>query len=246
MTPAALDQAVWRANQWGAVGGAHGVPSHFSALDAELPDRGWPQRVLVELLLPSFGIGELRLLLPVLAQATRERKPVMLIAPPAMPYAPALAAGGVALEHLLLVQPRTERDTLWTIEQALKSGSLSIVLAWLPEKHRGLPNDRLRRLQLAATASGGLCFVFRPDTVRVQASPAPLRIALATTADVRLTATIVKRRGPPATQSIVIDLPAPTDGTAASRLKRSLASLLASALPPTHDAALPQAVNDAA
>lgn len=204
---AAMVSSVWRASQLGAAHEAQGVSSQFAVLDAELPGRGWPRRALVELMSDTFGIGELRLLLPVLTQSTRAGKPVMLIAPPALPYAPALAAGGVILEQLLLVQPHTERDILWTTEQALKSSSLDLVLAWLPEKRHCLPNNRLRRLQLAATESNSVCFVFRPMAACAQPSPAPMRLALVA-AERGLVVTLVKRRGPPAASPIHIDIPA--------------------------------------
>lgn len=198
--------AVWRAHQLGCAGAARGVPSQFAALDAQLPDAGWPLGALTELLAESFGIGELRLLMPALAQITRAGKPVMWIAPPALPYAPALADAGVALEHLLLVQPESERDRWWATEQALKSGSVGAVLAWLPEQRRPATSDRLRRLQLAAAGSDGLCFVFRPAAARAQASPAPLRIVLAAAQGGRLSLALIKRRGPPRAAPIVLDL----------------------------------------
>jgi len=77
--------ALWRAHQLGSAGAARGVPSQFAALDAELPDTGWPRGALTELLAESFGIGELRLLIPALARLTRAGKPVQWIAPPALP-----------------------------------------------------------------------------------------------------------------------------------------------------------------
>jgi protein ImuA len=197
--------AVWRAHQLGRVGAARGVPSQFVALDAELPEAGWPRGALTELLAESFGVGELRLLMPALAQLTRAGRPVLWISPPAMPYAPALVHAGVALEHLLLVQPANDRDRWWAIEQSLKSGCTGAVLAWLPEERRLATNDRLRRLQLAAAGSDGLCFVFRPAAARTVPSAAPLRIVLAAAEGGRLSLTLLKRRGPPRSAPITID-----------------------------------------
>ena len=42
------------------------LPSGYPDLDRHLQGGGWPQQGLMELLLPQAGIGELRLLLPVL------------------------------------------------------------------------------------------------------------------------------------------------------------------------------------
>ena len=59
------------------------MASGFAALDAELPDGGWPRRVLSELLLPHPGVGEIRLLAPPLVAAQRAGRPVMIFDPPA-------------------------------------------------------------------------------------------------------------------------------------------------------------------
>lgn len=202
--------AVWRANQLGHAL-ASGVPSRFAALDAELPGAGWPLASLIELLVPHSGIGEMRLLLPVFAQRSQNAQAVMLIAPPAVPYAPALTAHGVALERLLVVHAPQRADRLWTIEQALRSGSLGALVAWLPEEH-GVPvlNDQLRRLQLAAQVSRAVVFAVRPLAAQINASPAPLRIALAPAGGDRLELTLVKRQGPPLAAPIVVNLPAST------------------------------------
>src|SRR5581483_2385709 len=83
---------------------------------------GWPRGVLTEIHLPLEGIGELRVLLPALARLSREDRWIVFIAPPYIPYAPALAAGGVELSRLLLVHPKTRADHLWAVESSLRSG----------------------------------------------------------------------------------------------------------------------------
>ena len=129
----------------------HAVASGFAALDAELPDGGWPRRVLSELLLPHPGVGEIRLLAPPLVAAQRAGRPVMIFDPPADLSAAALAGLGFDVEQLLVVNTRARvvpgSDSLWALEQALKSGHVGAVLAWLPPRLR---TERLRRLQLAA------------------------------------------------------------------------------------------------
>ncbi|MEO7243856.1 MAG: hypothetical protein ABIX12_01725, partial [Rubrivivax sp.] len=107
----ALHPSLWRASQLGRVGGRV-QPSGFAALDAVLPGGGWPAGVLTELLLPHPGVGEWRLLAPALAAlqragATDGRAPphsVMLFDPPARPCAWTLAALGLVLPQLLVVQ----------------------------------------------------------------------------------------------------------------------------------------------
>lgn len=217
-----LRPRVWQALTAGQAeaDASEAVPSGFAALDRVLPGGGWPARALIELL-GERGIGELRLLLPVLAQRTQAGAPVMLIAPPLVPYAPALAAQGLRLEQLLLVQAPEGGACLWSIEQALKSGSLSALLAWLPEEGRhgrhgrqgragGSSFDALRRLQLAAQQmpADGLVFLLRSPAARDSASPAPLRIALSPHRR-GITLDLFKRRGQPLAAPVTLDLPAP-------------------------------------
>ena len=200
--------SIWRADQLGGAA-ARCVPSQFTALDRELPGTGWPLSNLIELLPSRHGIGEMRLLLPALARLSHERS-IMMVAPPAIPYAPALVEHGVALEHLIVVQVLQRNDRLWVIEQALKSAGIGALVAWSPEEQHVLQADHLRRLQLAAQASRTLTFVFRPAIAQAGSSPAPLRIALAPAASDQLALNIFKRRGPPPATPIVIDLPPAT------------------------------------
>jgi hypothetical protein len=149
----------------------------FRALDAGLPGSGWPQSGLVEILTPRYGLGELRLLIPLLAQSSRAAAPrwVTWIAPPFEPYAPALAGRGIALERQLVVRTETP---LWAMEQALLSGACGIALAWV---RRAQPRS-LRRLQLATERGRGCGFVFRALSSARESSPAMLRLQYEPTA----------------------------------------------------------------
>src|ERR1044071_6445717 len=60
--------SVWRGRSRAAV---ETFPTGFAALDAGLPGGGWPRHGLIEILTPQPGIGELYLLLPVLARLSR-------------------------------------------------------------------------------------------------------------------------------------------------------------------------------
>jgi hypothetical protein len=79
------------------------LTSGFAALDAELPGGGWPLGALCELLPRHVGIGELRLLGPALASLSAAGRSLAWIAPPHRPYAPALAAAGIDLARVLVV-----------------------------------------------------------------------------------------------------------------------------------------------
>lgn len=292
----ALHPAVWRASQIG--GGAQATsPSGFAVLDAELPGGGWPHGVLTELLLSQPGIGELRLLAPVLravsmpvvpvppaatpVSSTRHRRTgaagtaaaaspvrafgaadaagvssparpvsgsprtaaatpdtgrcVMLFDPPASLSAWALAQCGLDSRHWLVVRSRPlgqgqqgrqgqppdlapgvprgasrlapllpGADLLWALEQALKSGQVGAVLAWLPVNLRA---DALRRLQLAAQAQAGPVFLFRDALARGRPSPAPLRLLLQPAGVDALGVRLLKRRGPLLAQPLKLALP---------------------------------------
>lgn len=199
--------SVWQADRIAHHAGAV-RPTGFSALDDELPGGGWPTGALIELLLERPGVGELSMLLPVLARSLPDQW-IVWLAPPLLPYAPALARAGVPLARLLIVRPEDPQTLLWATRQATVSGSCAAVLAWVPR----IDNTGLRRLQLAAEESATPLFLFRPSAVAGQSSPAPLRLALAARGDL-LEVRILKRRGPPAGRPILLEVHA-AEGTPA-------------------------------
>ncbi len=201
-----LPTAVWRASQLGHCA-VCALSSGFPALDTELPGAGWPTGMLTELIGRESGIGELRLLVPLLRQLTRERRFVVLLGPPQIPYAPALASHGIDLDYLLIVQAAHAPDRLWAVEQTLKSTGFGALLAWLPQE-RTRP-EHLRRMQLAAQSATGPVFLFRQLAAQFDASPAPLRLLLLPRPDQRLSVQILKRRGPVMADPLQIDLPQP-------------------------------------
>lgn len=185
-----LSELLLRADVWrgGAAPPAAAEPTGFSALDALLPGGGWPVGALTEIVAPREGVGELRVLLPALARLSRGDRWIAFVAPPYIPYAPALAAAGVALARVLLVHPKRE-DQLWAVESSLRAGACAAVLAWIAEAE----GAALRRLQLAAEAGGaiGMLYARRP----LGASIAALRLALAPAAAGAVDVHILKRRG---------------------------------------------------
>jgi protein ImuA len=227
--PETLHPALWLGHQLGR-SGRHAVPSGFAALDAELPGGGWPRRVLSELLLPHAGVGEIRLLAPVLVAAQQAGRLVMVFDPPAALSAPALARLGFDLDELLVVNTRSRvvpgSDSLWALEQALKSGHVGAVVAWLPPRLRA---ERLRRLQLAAHNHDGAAFVLREAAAAARPTASPLRLALQAGGVDRLQLRVLKRRGPPLEAPLQLALPAVLSN-AARRRSQSVGEV-ASALP---------------
>ncbi len=163
----------------------------FAALDAGLPGGGWPRHGLVEILTSQTGVGELYLVLPAVAALSRHSPDrwCVWVSPPHEPFAPALDAQGVALDRMLLVRGvsaasrqgesgrRSSKEgveEVWALEQALKSGAASIVLAWLPR----ISARAIRRLQLAAEQGRALGVLYRGQRFANEASPAMLRLLL--------------------------------------------------------------------
>jgi len=151
------------------------LPTGIDALDCVLPGGGWPRAALSEILFPADGVGELRLLLPALAALSREARPIVLIAPPYLPFPAAWITAGVGLRCLQIVQTG-EHDALWAAEQCLRSAACAAVLCW----PRQADTATLRRLQLAAETGQTIGFMLCPAQVATQASMAAVRIGIET------------------------------------------------------------------
>jgi len=164
-------RTLWHAGRSPAAHAVEGEPTGHAALDALLPQQGWPRRALTELLLPADGVGELALLLPTLARLSQQGAVVAVIAPPFLPYAPAWQAAGVALDQLQVVEA-SARDALWAFEQCLRSGACAAVLGW----PRQADAAALRRLQVAADSGHCLGFAVRERRHAANPSPAALRL----------------------------------------------------------------------
>jgi protein ImuA len=187
-TPESIHPSIWRASQL-ARSSTRCVDTGFPVLSAQLPGGGWPASSLVELHLRQPGTGELRLLQPVLAGAGKGR--VMMVQPPHIPNAIALAAMGLNPSQIVWIQPDRTADALWAAEQVLRNGGCHALLFW--QSH--IRSESLRRLNLAAAEGESLFFLFRPLAAAQDASPAPLRLAVhPVRGGVELE--FLKRRGP--------------------------------------------------
>ena len=111
---------LWRGTRKGT-GTDQGLSTGHRALDAVLPGGGWPNKALVDISTPEWGMGELQLLLPTMRATTAEDRWLVWIAPPYLPYAPALAAHDLNLNRVLWVQPRRDEDVLWAAEKTLRT-----------------------------------------------------------------------------------------------------------------------------
>lgn len=175
------------------------IPCGFPELDAQLPGGGWPAGALTEILPAHEGIGELRLLGPALAGLSRRGLRLAWIAPPHLPYAPALAAAGIDIARLVIVRTASAKETLWATEQSLASNACGAVLAW----PQGVKYAELKRLQIAAEGSRAPAFLFRFPEVASESSPAALRIVLSTVRG-GLAVRVIKRRGAPLAHPVLL------------------------------------------
>jgi hypothetical protein len=181
---------LWLGDGSDAAPGEGIVSTGLAPLDDLLPGGGWPLGSVTEILPAREGVGDVRLLVPVLADLSRDGRRIAWIDPPHIPYPPALAAAGVAPSRVLLVCAGVGRDRLWAAEQCLRSGACGAVLLW----PRECDNQSLRRLQLAAEKGGGLGFLFRAQRAAAAPSPAALRLRLAP-APGGIAVEVVKGRG---------------------------------------------------
>jgi protein ImuA len=204
MTPAAarpdliLPPQVWRGREL-AQAQERTLATGHDALDAQLPGGGWPLGNLVEVLQKEAQQHVWQLAGPALAQVMRATSdPAVLVHPPYQPFGPALREQGVLPERLLCVHADKPSARLWATEQALRCAEVSAVLAWLPRAR----SEDLRRLQLCAQNGEKLLLVFRPLEVCSQSSPARLRLLVQGTD--ALEVQILKRRGPPLLQPLLL------------------------------------------
>jgi len=191
--------AIWRGNGCARVA-IPSVSTGFPELDAALPGGGWPAAVLTEIYAAHRGIGEMQIFMPAAARLTRAGRRVMLIAPPYIPYAPALAAHGLKLPHLMLVRAERIEERFWACEQALRHQDCGAVLAWIDHA----PERALKRLQLAAETGNAIALLFRSARV-IPASPAALRLQIERSQD-RTLVRVLKRRGSGLPAPIALDL----------------------------------------
>ena len=173
--------------------------SGHALLDAQLPGRGWPVGSLVEILQHAAQQHVWQLVGPALSLAMKQGQgPAVLVDPPYQPFGPSLRAQGIVAEQLLCVQAQKPSARLWACEQALRCADVTAVLAWLPQ----VRSEDLRRLHLCAQGGDKLLFVFRPVTAGSHSSPARLRLLVEGTDSLQVS--ILKRRGPPLLQPLML------------------------------------------
>jgi cell division inhibitor SulA len=165
------------------------VPTGFASLDEELQLNGWPKHGAVEVLSDHDGTENMGLFLPTMERLSSEKRWQAFINSPHTPYAPLLRAHNIPSEQILMVHPKHRDETLWAAEQAVRSTTCSTVFVWLGSTHYRYAE--IRKLQLAATSTDTLLFLFRSSDALTDATPVSLRLHINAYREV----TVVKQRG---------------------------------------------------
>lgn len=173
----------------------------FDDLDKILPEGGWPEGALVDLVLSQYqGFGELQLLLPAMRNLIKQERWILWVAPPYIPYAPALESAELDLDYMVIIENSiSNADKVWVMEQSLKTAGCGMVLCWLDM----MSISASRRLQLAAELTGSTGFVFQNNVM--SGSIAALRLLLKPS-EKGLLLEIVKARGASRYRSVEIPL----------------------------------------
>ena len=226
---------------------ADGLGTGFAELDQSLPWGGWPTDGLTELLTdqPAAGLALILPALTRLcakrghwprAQPDQSTEPpagslgrgqapsvplrqgwLLFVNPPLIPYAPALAAQGLDLERLVLVDAPAQGA--WVMEQGLRLGGCAAVVAWTAGefgRDDGRRQDAawttpvLRRLQLAAKSRSTPALLMRPSGAAEQSSPALLRLDCETSTE-GLQVSLRKLRGGRPGQRLSLSASSPKD-----------------------------------
>lgn len=133
-----------------------------SPLDRLLPGDGLSRGGLVEWLAPTQAGGTTWLALVAAREACRRHGPLVVVDGQGTFYPPAAARAGIDVERLIVVRALAARDESWALDQALRTGGVGAVLCATAR----LGQRAMRRLQLAAEASGGVGLLVRPASVR--------------------------------------------------------------------------------
>lgn len=110
-------------------------------------------------------MDELDSLVPALSRLSHDQNRwICLVAPPSKHCVTALVESDIDLSRVLLVYPGARRDGLWAVEESLRAGTCSAVLAWPTSDDR----EALRCLQHAAEAGNTSCFLLRSQQLADQ------------------------------------------------------------------------------
>jgi len=179
------------------------VPTGFAVLDAQLVNGGWPLGSLIEVCHHRMQL-EWQLFM---AACLMMPGLLVLVNPPAAPFAQAFIQAGLDLERLIIIHPSDNNQFIATFSE-LARANLGAVMAWQP--NQALSYTQMRKCVLAASeGQRGLNVLFRAAKELQQSSPAALRLFARLVQD-GIEVSIVKQKGRLQThQARPIKLPLP-------------------------------------
>ena len=143
------------------------VPTALTAVDAALPRGGLPCGAITEILSDEPGVGSMSLAMRIAVQSVgdgQNRRSIILVDTFGDFYPPAACQHGIALDRLIIIRTKNEKDAFWVVDQSLRCSAVATVIAPL----MGLDERLSRRLQLAAASSGCLGLILRPRPQRAK------------------------------------------------------------------------------
>ncbi|QJW84135.1 hypothetical protein HK414_10300 [Ramlibacter terrae] len=158
-----------------------------------------------------------QLMAPALRERSRvEAGPIVLVNPPYLPFGPGLRGLDLRPEQLLCVQSEKVAARLWATEQALRCADVAAVLAGC----RRRATKTCAGCTCARSSTTGSLVAFRGVDARDHSSPARVRLLVegAQQMEVR----ILKRRGPPLLQPLVLRAQPPRLAALLAARKRRL------------------------
>ncbi len=146
-----------------------------AAIDELLPRGGLRTDAITEWVAEADGCGAAALSLITAAnhlQSPQVTGPLVVVCPPDQFYPPAAVALGIPADRVIWVRPTRQADTVWAIDQALRSKATAIV--WAPIA-ACLDDRDARRFQLAAENGSTPGLFIRPAAVRGRPTFADIR-----------------------------------------------------------------------
>lgn len=149
------------------------------SIDGLLPQGGLPTASIIEWVAATDGCGTSALSLITAAaalKASRQGGPLVVVAPPDRFYPPAAVSLGVPAEQIIWVRPQQPADTVWAIDQALRSPAVAVV--WAPLASR-LDDRDARRFQLSAETGRTVGLLVREPAASRRPTFAEVRFGVA-------------------------------------------------------------------
>lgn len=151
---------IFTTQQWqgAAENTARGFATGLPAIDELLPHQRFARGVIHELLaMPNHPTPRFFALLLAKA-ATGAKSPLVWCDPLQTLFPPAIAAAGIPLENVYLLNPRTQVEQSWAVAECMRCKGVSATIAQVSR----LTRLEARRLQLAAEKGGGIGLLLRP------------------------------------------------------------------------------------